>query len=217
MGVSILIAKAKTRARAKAKQASLSHTEALVSRLVDFKVGNLTLPTANDGKDGRNGQDAPSMEEILKELTPLLPESSHTTVEQQVDFGDIEEFVKGLLPEEDKELRPAVEKLIVESGEEVDLEGYVTQKELDEALLRIQRAIQESSGGGGGVMSDLANVIEVSTDTTITAQQLLANRINVILVTVAGITLTLPEADITKILFVQQGYTGTGTFTVCKI
>ncbi len=205
------------RRREAAKKTKAEHNAARERKaLIDDITANLTLPPTECNKD------APTLEEVvaatIPEIVPLLPKSQHTTVEQKVDFGDIEEFVKGLLPAEDLSERPKVEVI----REEIDIEQlgeFVTKEDLDEALLRVQRAIQESSGGGGGAgeaISQLSNVIQVDSDTTITSDQLLANRINVILVTVEGITVTLPEPDVTKLMFIQQSYTGTGTFQVCK-
>jgi len=81
--------------------------------------------------------------------------------------------------------------------------------------LRMSIARSFNVGGGGGA-SELVHVIEVSESTTITKRQLKTTHFNVILVTTAGITITLPEPSPTKIVWVQQGYTGTGEFTVCK-
>ena len=67
--------------------------------------------------------------------------------------------------------------------------------------------------GGGG---SLVNIIEVSTTSTILDSQLIQDRINVVLVMTAGITVTLPLSDASKIVMVQQGYEGSGEFTVCK-
>ena len=83
----------------------------------------------------------------------------------------------------------------------------------------IRSSLSQTHGyfpGGGTGITDLSNVIEVDTDTTIEESQIRRDRINVVLVTVPDITLTLPAPDVTKILWVQQGYTGTGTFQVCR-
>ena len=198
------------------KDAIEARERALESRLLT----TLTQHIPRDGKDGLSGADAPSMDAILAELTPLIPEATHTTVVQEVNPTDMEEFIKGLLPEMDQSLRPAVEQIVNETTIDVSdekLEGLVSKKEFKESLRRIQDAISASQSGGGGGIRELTNVIEVAVDTTITSTQLSAKAINVILVTTAGISITLPEPDATKIVWVQQGYVGSGTFTVCKV
>ena len=67
--------------------------------------------------------------------------------------------------------------------------------------------------GGGGT---LVNIIEVTETSTILDSQLLLDRINTVLVMTAGITVTLPVSDASKIVMIQQGYEGSGEFTVCK-
>jgi hypothetical protein len=56
----------------------------------------------------------------------------------------------------------------------------------------------------------------VAVDTTITDSQLLKDKMNIILVTAPEITVTLPVSDVSKIVWVQQGYEGSGEFKVCK-
>ena len=193
--------------------------EARERLLIDRLLEKVTIPRGKDGTSGRDGTDAPTMDAILAEIIPLIPEPVHTTVVQEVNPTDMEVFIKGMLPEIDPSDRPAVEQITNEVTIDISdekLEGMVTQEEFKKALRKIQDAITASQSGGGGI-KELTNVIEVSVDTTISSSQLIANAINVVLVTVAGITLTLPEPDATKIVWVQQGYTGTGTFTVCKV
>ena len=67
-----------------------------------------------------------------------------------------------------------------------------------------------------GGRDSLANIIEVSTTSTLADSQLLADKYNVVLVMTAGITVTLPSSASTKVVLVQQGYEGTGEFTVCR-
>lgn len=187
--------------------------EALIERLLS----RVSIPTASNGKDGERGErgsDAPSMEDILAELIPLLPKSTHTTIEQKLDPADMESFVLGLLPEIQPEDRPAVERIIDVSDEK--LEGFVTKKDLDKALGRVQDAITASQSGGHG-LRELVHVIEVDADVTITSNQLQEDKFNVVLVNTAGITVTLPVPTPTKIVWVQQGYQGTGLFTVCRV
>ena len=205
-----------------AKEKARVAAEARESALIDRLLANLTLPIAKDGKDGR---DAPTLSDIIAAIPVQEPNTvvqmvEHPTVSKDDLHKDMEVFIKGYLPTVLPEDRPAVEQItnvIDVSDEKISqaTEGMVTKKEFNKALKRIQDAITASQSGGGGIR-ELTNVIEVAADTVITAQQLLANAINIILVTTAGITVTLPEPDATKIVWVQQGYTGTGTFTVCK-
>lgn len=67
-----------------------------------------------------------------------------------------------------------------------------------------------------GGRDSLANIIEVSTTSTLADSQLLADKYNVVLVMTAGITVTLPSSASTKVVLVQQGYEGVGEFTVCR-
>ena len=183
-------------------------------------LATLTQRIPKDGKDAV----APSMDAILAELIPLIPESTHTTVVQEVNptdrdvlFSDMENFIKGLLPEIQPEDRPKVEQITntIDVSDE-KLEGFVTQKEFKKTLQKIQDAITASQGGGSGSRGDLVNVIQVFEDTTITQAQLLADKYNVILVMTAGITVTLPAETGTKVVEIKQGFVGTGTYTICK-
>jgi len=211
-----LVARARVAVRKKHKakldkeQAILARERALESRLRS----TLSYPTAKDGKDGRN---APTLEEIMAKVIPLIPESTHTTVEQKIDMGELEEFIKGMLPEIDPNDRPKVEQITntIDVSDE-KLSSMVTQKEFKDALKRIQAAISSNAGGGGGSTGDLANVIQVTSSTTITDKQLLVNKYNIILVMTAGITVTLPVDSGTKIIEVKQGFSGAGTYTINK-
>jgi len=170
--------------------------------------------------EGKAGRDAPEMSEILDKIVPLLPEPKivQNTIVQKIDEGDFRGMVQAMLdaqiPDIAIEDRPVVEHITMDVSDE-KLEGFVTKEEMDKHLIRIQRAIQSSSGGGGS-SGDLANVIQVFEDTTITSEQLLAERYNVILIMTAGITVTLPIDDGTKIIEIKQGFTGAGTYTICK-
>lgn len=105
-------------------------------------------------------------------------------------------------------------------------EKLLSKEEFEEFKAMMQKMesdIRQSLGkthnyfpGGGAPLGALANVIEVSVDTTITDRQLLKEKINIILVLQPGITVTLPASDATKIVWVQQGYEGSGEFTVCR-
>ena len=103
-------------------------------------------------------------------------------------------------------------------------EALLDKEEFEEfkaTMLKMEQDIRDSLAQthnyfGGGGMAELVKVIEVSVDTTITSRQLVKNKFNVVLVLTAGITVTLPAPTPTKIVWVQQGYQGTGEFTVCK-
>ena len=209
----ISIAKAKVAVR-KRKAAAKASEDSLVERIQ----ATLSYPTAKHGKDGR---DAPTLSEVVEAVTPLLPEAKveQTTIVEKIKDGQIEDIVdlmlKAKLPEIRPEDRPAVEQITIDVSDE-KLEKFVSQEDFDKALVRIQRAIQQSSGGGGGSNGDLVHVIQVAVDTTITSQQLLSDKYNVILVMSAGITVTLPIDTGSKIIEVKQGFVGTGTYTICK-
>ena len=124
------------------KIAIQAREDALIERLL----ANLTLPIAKDGKDGR---DAPTLPEILSSIELPKPEIHHTetTVVQEVNPTDMEVFIKGLLPEIQPEDKPAVEQITVDVSEE-KLEGFVSKKEFNKALERIQDAITANQSGG---------------------------------------------------------------------
>ena len=209
------LAKAKVAVR-KRKAAAKASEDSLVERIQ----ANLSYPTAMHGKDGR---DAPTLSQVVEAVTPLLPEAkvehTETTIVEKIKDGQIEDIVDLMLtaklPEIRPEDRPAVEQITIDVSDE-KLEGFVSKEDFDKALVRIQRAIQQSSGGGGGSNGDLVHVIQVSEDTTITSQQLLSDKYNVVLVMSAGITVTLPIDTGSKIIEVKQGFVGTGTYTICK-
>jgi len=67
---------------------------------------------------------------------------------------------------------------------------------------------------GGGSHYDNTNVIEVSTDVTIEEVQLSRDQTNIILIMVAGVTVTLPRDDPERMVIVQQGFDGVGTYTI---
>ena len=203
------------RLKAKAKVAVRKRKEAVEasnSSLVERILAKVSIPTPEKGKDGR---DAPTMDEVLKGIIPYLPETKveHTTVKEAIDESIIDRMINAKLPEIQPEDRPTVEQITIDVSDE-KLEEFITKKDFDKALIKIQRAIQGSAGGGG--IQQLVKVTEVSETVTIRSNQLSNKEINIILVMSAGITVTLPSSDSTKIVWVQQGYEGTETFTVCK-
>jgi len=211
--------KAKAIVAVRTRKASAKASE---DSLVERLMSTLTLPIPERGKAGR---DAPTMDEILTEITPLLPETKiehkveKTVIEQKIDAGDFEGMIDAMIsakiPEIPIEDRPKVEQITIDVSDE-KLEGFVSQKEFKKALERIQDAITYHSGGAGGSKQNLANVIMVTEDTTIAQNKLLANKYNVVLIMSAGITVTLPENTGTKVIEIKQGFTGVGTYTICK-
>jgi hypothetical protein len=216
------------RNRKKKEQATKDAIQARESALEQRLLSTLTqrIPAAPKAPE-----QPPTLSQIVSEVLPLIPESTHTenTVVQMVEHpteltdeskASMEAFIRGVLPEIQEQDKPAVEQIIQETTIDVSdkkLEGFVSQEEFKKALRRIQDAITANqSGGGGGSGGDLVNVIQASVDTTVTQNQLLTNKYNVILVMTAGITITLPEDTGTKIIEIKQGFTGTGTYTVCK-
>ena len=207
------------RRRKKLEEEARIALEARESLLIERMLEKVTVPRGQDGSSGRDGTDAPTMQEILAELTPLIPESTHTetTVVQEVNPTDMEVFIKGLLPEIQPEDRPAVEQITntIDVSDE-KLEEFVSKVEFKKTLEKIQDAITASQGGGSGTRGDLVNVIQVTETQSITAAQLLVDKYNVILVMTAGITITLPVDTDSKIIEIKQGFVGTGTYTICK-
>ncbi len=68
--------------------------------------------------------------------------------------------------------------------------------------------------GGSPLISDIANVVEVSGVATVEESQLLRDKINIVMVMEAGSVITLPKETPTRIVWVQQGFEGSGTYTI---
>ena len=66
------------------------------------------------------------------------------------------------------------------------------------------------------LVQDLINKIEVNVSTTILETDLQENKINIILVNTAGITITLPTPSLTKLVLLQKNFAGTGDFDVIR-
>ena len=202
------------RKKKKLEQDKIAAQEALEASLVERLLSGVVMPKGKTGEAGRDGTDAPTMDDILEQITPLLPEATHTTVVQEVDPTDMEVFIKGVLPKILPEDRPAVEQITIDVSDE-KLEGFVSQKEFKKVLRKIQNAITANQSGGHP-SKDLPKVIEVTEDTTITSAQLDPSKYNVILVKTPDITVTLPPPSDTVLIEVKQGFTGTGTYTICR-
>jgi len=216
MASKVQLATAIARAKSKKTKARLA-LEARESLLVERLLEKVTVPRGKDGTAGRDGRDAPTLQEILEAIEVPEPIHQTTTVVQEVNPTDMEVFIKGLLPEINPEDRPKVEQITntIDVSEE-KLEGFVTKKDFEEALRRIQDAISAGQGGGSGNRGDLVNVIQVFEDTTISQSQLLSDKYNVILVMTADVTVTMPSETGTKVIEIKQGFTGSGTYTICK-
>ncbi len=212
-----LKAKARVAVR-KRKEAQEASERALIERLLS----QVVLPTPRDGKD------APELSEIVKAVTPLLPEAKveHTTVEktivQQINSGELEDIVGAMLeaklPDMDKELRPKVE-LIREEISDEKLEGFVTKSELDKSLRKVQEAINYHSGSGGSTpeVGPITNVLLADQDTNIfTESDLNSSKINIVHATVASSTIQLPKVSPTYIVWVEDAVVGGGNITITR-
>lgn len=223
--MSILKLKAKAIVAVRRKKKHIQDEKDAVAareRLLESRL--LSTLTQRIPKDGKAGRDAPTLAEILSaiELPEPIIHHTETTVVQEVNptdrdvlFSDMEKFVKGLLPEIQPEDKPIVEQITIDVSDE-KLEGFVSQEEFKKKLILIQDAITASQSNGGGGGGDLVNVIQVTESSTITTNQLLANKYNVILIMTAGITVTLPIDNGTKVIEIKQGFTGSGTYTINK-
>ena len=202
----------------KRKAAAKASEDSLVERIQ----ANLSYPTAMHGKDGR---DAPTLSQIVEEITPLLPEvkveHTETTIVEKIKDGQIEDIVDLMLtaklPEIRPEDRPAVEQITIDVSDE-KLEKFVSKEDFDKALVRIQRAIQQSSGGGGAPdTGPILNLIEADQEANvITIQDLDLTKINVVHATVAGSTVQLPAVSPSYIVWVEDAILGGGNITVSR-
>ena len=216
----IQIAKAKVAARKKREQLLAEEAkktkELEKAMLVEEVLRSSEAP--KNGENGRDGRDAPEMSEILDQIKALLPAPVIHKTEERVSRQELEAIMSTLfeekLPEIAEELRPATEQ-IIEKIDPAELDDYITRKDLDDALRRVQKAIEQSQGGGGGGIKELVNVVQVSETSTVTSAQINPNRINVILVNQPNITVTLPTPSAEVFIIVQQGYNGDETFQVC--
>ena len=209
---------------AKEKKNKREAEEASREALVNDILSRVVLPTPSDGRDGR---DAPELSEIVKAVTPLLPEAKveQTTVEktivQQINTGELEEamssFIEGKLPEMEKSLRPKVE-LIREDVSDEKLEGFVTKEDLDKALKRVQDAITYHSGGSPPPdTGPITNIIYASEDTNVVQESDLdSSKINIVHATVSGSTVQLPKASPTYIVWVEDAVLGGGNITITR-
>lgn len=162
----IQIAKAKVAARKKREQLQAEEAkktkELEKAMLIEEVLKSIEAP--KNGENGRDGRDAPEMSEILEQIKPMLPAPVIHKTEERVSREELEAIMSTLfeekLPEMQKELRPKVE-LIREELSPDAIDDYITKEDLDDALRRVQDAIAQSSGGGGGIrMEDLDKRLE---------------------------------------------------------
>jgi len=218
----IQIAVAKVRARKKLKELEKA-LEASDSSLIERILGKITLPIPEKGKDGERGLDAPQMSDILEAVTPLLPETKieHTTVVEKLDPAEMEDFIKGFLPETKPEDRPVVEQITntIDVSDE-KLEGFVSQEEMKQHLIKIQRAITASQSGGGGATPEvgpIVNLIEADQATNVVlVTDLDTSKINIVHATVASSTVQLPAISSSYIVWVEDAVSGGGNITITR-
>lgn len=210
MAIQELLLLGKARAKKKKKAQEKASLEAQIRSLI---------PTPEKGRDGR---DAPGMDEILQNIKSLLPETKiveHKTV-QQVKEEISDEKVRKLIREELPE--PTLPEIrIIEKEVEMDTSGFVTKKDLEKVLRRIDQAIQNNRGGGGMAQTlfdqlQLVNCIETSTDRTFSINEFDKKKLNIIHCTQPNITVRLPKIDPSYAVWVQQAYDVEGSITILK-
>ena len=197
--------------------------EASDSSLIERILGRITLPTPEKGKDGR---DAPELSDILEAVTPLLPETKieQTVIQEKIDKGDLEGMMDAMLtaklPEIRPEDRPAVEQITntIDVSDE-KLEGFVSQEEMKQHLIKIQRAITASQSGGSGTpdVGPIVNLIEADQATNVVlVTDLDTSKINIVHATVASSTVQLPAISSNYIVWVEDAVTGGGNITITR-
>ena len=133
--------KAKARAKVAIKR-KRDKEEEIISKVAS------RIPVPSDGEPGKNGRDAPTLEEILKEIKPLIPESKilHTsnTIREEIDEAKLRRLIQEEIPEP---RTPEIQ--IIERDLDLEkLSSYLTVKDFNTALQRIDKALQNSRGGG---------------------------------------------------------------------
>lgn len=136
-----LIAEARRRRR-KREQDALSR-EQLVQDILK------AIPVPKDGREGRDGRDAPELQEIVNEVLRRIPEptiqQTVTEVREELDM----EKVRRLIQEELPEIRtPEIQ--VIREEVNLDTSEFITSKDFNNALRRIDQAIQNNRGGGIG-------------------------------------------------------------------
>lgn len=211
MGIPELLLIAKARKKRKDKASLVSQIASMVP-----------VPRNGiNGKDGRAGKDAPTMEEILKEIKPLIPESKivHTTktIREEIDEEKVRKLIKEELPE------PRLPEIqVIEKEIDFDEGKFLTKKEFDKALKRIDQAIQVNRGGGGaGVQAldqfQLVNIIEASeTLNIIDPAYLQQNKVNIVHATVPNSTVQLPPLSANYLVLVEDAVKDGGNITITR-
>lgn len=168
----------------------------------------------------------------MKKLTPITKGEAMAILASQRVSQELSEVRKAIPSVRDgRDGRDGVDGVTTTVVKEVlaNKEALLDKEEFEEFkeyMVRAERDIRDAIagthnyfGGGGGssaLQGAIVNVINVSTTSTISANQLLDTKINVVLVNTAGITVTLPPADETKLVLVQKNFTGDGDCTVIR-
>lgn len=195
------IARAKTATR---KRRSKKDKDDLLSKLVN----SFKQPTDGiDGVKGKDGRDAPTLEDILSKVAPMLPEPrievTEKTIVEKLDAGELEDIVEAMLaakiPEISKELRPKVE--LIREEVDIDLEGFVSKEDFDKALIRIQDAITYHSGSRGK-----PSLIELSQNIVIVDSDYIAIPTDGVIecINTSPITVTLPDVTSGEIITIKR-------------
>lgn len=141
-----------------------------------------------DGVNGRDGKDAPSLEEIIAALKPHIP-SKETVVVREIEKEKQPSLSKEGLAQILAENELKLEDKLKSSSEHMQalissLEGngeFITKKELSDFAKKVDKAIASAAGGGGGwqnsfttldervdqLVSDLTSLLtDISTNTS---------------------------------------------------
>ena len=162
LAVAVAKAKSNTRKRKAANASKTASQAAHEELMIKTILSKLPEPThGRDGSRGLDGRNAPTITEIMAKVIPLIPQPVERVVKQEINFGDIEEFVRGMLPAEDPTMRPKVEQIVEQEVPSTSTkQKYVTQDDLNDALRRVQSAIEQSSGGSSiprSIIEDVAD------------------------------------------------------------
>ena len=85
---------------------------------------------------------------------------------------------------------------------------------LREEYRKLKNNLTGNIHGFAAQRDPIANVIEVTGTETVLETQLTEHQINIVMVMAAGSVVTLPQNNPTRIVWVQQGYEGSGTYTI---
>lgn len=145
-------AKAKVAVRKRRKERESLVKSVLSEISVPEPINGTNGENGRDGRDGKDGRDAPTIDEILLKI----PKQEFDGV-TAIEFEDM--FKAALdkeLPKLEDKFRPKVE-LIREEIPKDKLDSFITKKELDKVLRRVEEAIVYHSGGGGQQLASEAD------------------------------------------------------------